>query len=156
MHYGLDNEERCIDLYESICGIKFKRGGVIYSDYSKNHIHSPDAVNEELGIVVESKCTMEREKQIKRFFEGAESNYIPQIINAFACSDTIKEVHWISYSGFAKQLGNVIMNKEIVPIIYKREQFIKEITLGRTNIKSLELKVDEMYDKFVVGEIDKF
>lgn len=156
MQYGLDNEEHAIDLYEIKSGIKFKRGGVIYSDYSKNHIHSPDAVNLESGIVVEVKCTMEREKQIKRFFDGAESSYLPQIINAFACSDSIKEVHWISYSGFCKQLGNVVMNKEIISIIYKRENYLAEILKGRNLIKEIEIKVDDMYNKFVVGNVDEF
>lgn len=156
MQYGIDNEEFAVDLYEIQTGLKFKRGGVIYSDYSENHMASPDAVNDELGIVIEIKCTMERQKQIQRFFEGAETSYLSQIINYFACSDSIKEVHWISYSGFCKQFNDIVINHEIVPIIFKREQFLKEIELGRINIKKIVVQVDEMYNAFVQGNINQF
>ena len=113
MQFGKDNESIALDLYEAKSGIKFIRGGVIFSDYSRIHMASPDGINLELGIVCEIKCTQHGDKQIKRFFEGPEPEYPPQIKNYFAQSNDVKEVHWVSYCPYRPE-------RPLVIHIYKR------------------------------------
>ena len=95
--FGKENESIAIDLYEEKSGLKFERGGVLQSDVCKMHMASPDAINYEKGIVVEVKCTRHGKTHLKRFYNGIESNYKPQIINYFAVDTKINEVHFISY-----------------------------------------------------------
>jgi len=134
MQFGTDNESVALDLYEEKSGIKFERGGVILSDYCEMSMASPDGVNIELGIVAEVKCTQDGSKQIQRFFEGPETGYMPQIKNYFAQSDSVKEVHWISFCPYTPA-------RPLVIHIFKREQFESEIVKGREQIKAIELDV---------------
>jgi hypothetical protein len=135
MQFGIDNEPVALDLYESQSGIKFQRGGVIMSDFSPIHMASPDGVNIELGIVAEVKCTMNGAKHIQRMIEGVESQYLPQVKNYFTVSDSVKEVHWISYCPER-------FEKPLVVIVFKRENFIKEIEAGREAIRDIKARVD--------------
>jgi len=114
MQFGINNETVALDLYEEISGIKFRHGGVILSDFNPIHMASPDGDNEEFGIIAEVKCTQHGSKQIKRFFEGPEPEYPPQIKNYFAVSDSVKEVHWISYCPYRPE-------RRLVIHIYKRD-----------------------------------
>lgn len=114
MQFGIENESKALDLYEEKSGIKFQRGGVIMSDFSMIHMASPDGLNVELGIIAEVKCTQHGMKQIKRFFEGPEPEYPPQIKNYFAVSDDVKEVHWISFCPYRQE-------RQLVIHIYKRD-----------------------------------
>jgi len=119
MEFGLENESTAIDLYERMSGIKFTRGGVIVSDHNDRHIASPDGVNLENGIICEVKCTRNGATQIKRFNKGPESSHMGQIANYFAMSQTVKEVHWISYCPFRPE-------REIVVHVFKRDDIHTE------------------------------
>ena len=113
MQFGIENETKALDLYETKTGYIFERGGVILSDFNPIHMASPDGVNRAFGIVAEVKCTQHGARQIKRFFEGPEPDYPPQIKNYFAVSDDVKEVHWISFCPYRQE-------RELVVHIYKR------------------------------------
>lgn len=117
--FGKENESIAIDLYEEKTGLKFERGGVLQSDTCKMHIASPDATNYERGIVVEVKCTRHGKTHLKRFNNGIESNYKPQIINYFAVDPKIQEVHFISYCPYRPE-------RPLVVQIIKRDTQIYE------------------------------
>lgn len=145
MKYGNENEEHAIDLYEIESGMKFIRGGVILSDYSAIHMSSPDAHNADDPhhvIIVEAKCTLNGDKQVKRFFEGVDPEYMGQIKNYFAVSDDVQEVHFISYCGTRPE-------RELVVKIVKREDVIDDVLKGRIAVKKIETELDRMYDEFL-------
>lgn len=112
--FGKENESIAIDLYEEKSGLKFERGGVLQSDTCKMHMASPDAIIYEKGIVVEVKCTRHGKTHLKRFYNGIESNYKPQIINYFAVDPKINEVHFISYCPYRPE-------RPLVVYVVKRE-----------------------------------
>lgn len=97
MLFGTENEPIARDLYSKESGIEFEQVGCILSDHSDIHLASPDGINQDRGIVLEIKCTQNGAIHLQRFFEGPESDKMPQIINYFAVSDEVKEVHWVSY-----------------------------------------------------------
>jgi hypothetical protein len=134
MQFGTENEPIALDLYEQRTGVKFERGGVLLSDFSEIHMASPDGTNLERGIIAEVKCTMNGETQIKRFVEGIESDKLGQIVNYFACSNDVKEVHWISYCHFRPE-------RDIVSIVFNRETVVK-----RKETKSRGLEVETIAD----------
>ena len=61
--------------------------------------------------------------------------------NAFAVSDEVKEVHWISFCPDR-------FERPIVAFILKREMFKVQIESGRTNIKRLEADINKMESEF--------
>ena len=131
IQFGRENESVGMDLLEAETGIKFLRGGLIFSDESEISIASPDGINLELGIVAEGKCTRDRTKHTQRFFEGPETAYMPQIKNYFVQSDDVKEVWWWSYCPF-------VTIKPLIIKKFKREDFEKDIIEGRKLIKNIE------------------
>lgn len=147
MIFGDENESIAIDLYSQMIGIEFERGGVILSDFSDYHMASPDAINLDKGIVVEVKSTMHGKTQIKRFFNGIDSQYKPQSINYFACSNDVKEVHWISYCPFRPErpIIAIILTRDSIIYADKDPRKSKSIRLvveeGRTKLKALEQDV---------------
>lgn len=153
MQYGLEHEEEAINDYEIKSGIKFKRGGVIVSDFFPEiSMASPDGVNLELGIVVECKCTRFGEKQIQRFVKGPETSMMPQIINYFVQSDTIREVHWFSWCENRPE-------RKIVERIYtpdsmvkdgKTQKSIRELVIeGRLSIQQIQKDLIELHQSFI-------
>jgi hypothetical protein len=142
MQFGTENEPVAIDKYELISGLSFARGGVILSDFSNIHMSSPDAVNIDNGIIVEAKCTMDGHKQLERLREGIDSDKIGQAINYFAVSDSVNEVHWISYCPFRPECEIVahIVNRETKVKIGTKERTVGEwAILGRERLVNLEL-----------------
>ena len=151
--FGRENEKAAIDLYEQISGITFaERGGVIISDYSSLSIASPDAVNLDSGIVCEAKCTMHGKTQIKRFRKGIESDKLPQIINYFAQSDDVKEVHWISYCPFRTErpLVSFIFTPNTVIDEKKKTTIAELVALGRTKLVDFEQELENLKNEFVI------
>ena len=161
MLFGKENESIALDLYEQKSGIKFTRGGVIFSDINPIHIASPDGINIESGIVAEVKCTQHGHRQIKRFFEGPEPDYPPQIKNYFAVSNDVKEVHWISYCPYRPERQLVIhiyrrndiagwvktkVNKETIETPYTIND---EAIEGRKLIDALQSDVIEKQKQFI-------
>ena len=150
--FGRENEKAAIDLYEQISGITFaERGGVIISDHSTLSIASPDAVNLDSGIVCEAKCTMHGKTQIKRFRKGIESDKLPQIINYFAQSDDVKEVHWISYCPFRTErpLVSYIFTPETVIDEKKKTTIAELIVSGRTKLVEFEQELEKLKNEFI-------
>lgn len=150
MQFGIDNEEAAISAYEEKIGWKFTRGGVILSDFSDIHMASPDAIDKENGIVVEIKSTAHGKTQLKRFLNGIDSNYLPQVINYFAVSDDVKEVHWVSYCPFRSE-------RPIISIIFDRGTIIddkKKLTIqdkvieGRSYLPSFEKSLKTLIEDF--------
>lgn len=113
---------------------------MIKSDYSKIHHCSPDGLTD-TGIVLEIKSTDNGAIQLQRFFEGVESSHMPQIINYFAVSDEVKEVHWISYCPYREE-------RPIVPKIFKSEDYKPEIEKARIKIKQIESEINRMIQEF--------
>ena len=154
MQFGNENEPIVIDLYEQLTGIKFDRGGVILSDLSEMHMASPDAINLEKGIVLEVKSTMHGKHQIKRFINGIDSEYVSQVVNYFACSDDVKEVHWVSYCPFRKERPLVIYVFTRDSVIKKatsrtKEQTVNDLViLGRAELKTVESEVEKVKQLF--------
>ena len=148
MLFGIENEGVALDLYSKRYGIEFERGGVLCSDlHEKIHMASPDGINIEKGIVAEVKCTMQGKTQIKRFRKGIDSNYLPQVINYFACSEDVKEVHWISYCPFRPE-------RDLVVIIFKRDTIIeqKETKKNGIEVVTIQDKVNELHEKIAIFE----
>lgn len=139
MLFGRENEPVAIELYSERSGIEFERGGVILSDFSAIHMASPDAVNVERGIVVEAKCTQHGKTQIKRFRKGVDGDKIGQVINYFACSDGVKEVHWISYCPFRPERDLVV------------HIFTRDTVLESKETKARGLEVTTVQDKVIQG-----
>jgi hypothetical protein len=150
--FGRENEKAAIDLYEQISGITFaERGGVIISDYSSLSIASPDAVNLDLGIVCEAKCTMHGKTQIKRFRKGIESDKLPQIINYFAQSDDVKQVHWISYCPFRTErpLVSYIFTPDTIVDEKKKTTIAELVVSGRTKLVEFEQELEKLKNEFI-------
>lgn len=150
IQFGVDNEEPAICEYEARICKKFTRGGVILSDFSPIHMASPDAINEKEGIVVEIKCTSHGKTHLKRFLNGIDSNYLPQVINYFAVSDDVKEVHWVSYCPFRQE-------RPIIAIIFTRDTVIDEkkgttiqhkVNEGRAILPIFEQQVKDLIESF--------
>ena len=142
MLFGIENEEKALDLYSKISGIDFERGGVLVSDkFEDIHMASPDGINVERGIIAEVKCTMQGKTQIKRFRKGVDANYMPQIINYFACSPDVKEVHWISYCPFRPE-------RELVYFIITRETIVESKETKKNGLVEVTVqdKVDELHE----------
>ena len=146
--FGKENESIAIDLYEEKSGLKFERGGVLQSDVCKMHMASPDAINYEKGIVVEVKCTRHGKTHLKRFYNGIESNYKPQIINYFAVDPKINEVHFISYCPYRPERPLVVQIIKRDTEIYnssKKKETVQNVcdntafflSEAETNIKDL-------------------
>ena len=140
IQFGVENEPVAIDLYEQKTGLKFIRGGVIQSDiYPSLHMASPDGITPDDRIVVEAKCTMDGNKQIQRFIEGPEKSHLPQIINYFAASEKVQEVHWISFCPFRPE-------RPLVVHIFKRDT-----VLEKKETKTRGLEVWTVQDKVNAG-----
>jgi len=121
MQFGIDNEPIALSKYSAKSGIAFVQGGVILSDHSNIHMASPDGVSVSMDIVAEIKCTRLGAKHIQRFIEGPESGYIPQVINYFAQSKSVKQVHWISYCPYRPE-------RELVAWVYERTTELEPAT----------------------------
>jgi hypothetical protein len=142
MQFGKDNEPIARELYIKESGIEFGEVGCILSDYSGIHLASPDGLNEPGGIVLEIKCTQNGAKHLKRFFEGVESDHLPQIKNYFAVSDEVKAVHWVSYCPDR-------FERPLVVYIFTREMFAQdEIDKWRSEIRNIEAKLNVMEQSF--------
>jgi len=154
MQFGIDNEPIAMDLLEEYAGMKFRRGGVILSDYSDIHMASPDGVNLDHGVVAEVKCTRYGAKQIQRFIEGPESDKMQQIINYFAQSETVKKVLWASYCPYRPE-------RKLVVWVYERTTELEQATTkkpaytiqdavndGLAGIKVIESKLIDIENAF--------
>lgn len=140
MQFGVENEPVAIDEYESVSGLNFIRGGVLQSErYPSLHMASPDGIIQDGRIVVEVKCTMDGNRQIQRFVEGPEKSYLPQIINYFAVSDNVEEVHWVSYCPFRPE-------RPLVVRVFRRDTIIES-----KETKSRGLEVVTVQDKVDFG-----
>ena len=142
MQFGIDNEPIAREIYAKQSGIDFAEVGAILSDFSPIHLASPDGVNIEQGIVLEIKCTRNGAKHLKRFFEGVDSEYLPQVKNYFAVSDEVKEVHWVSYCPER-------FERPLVVLILTREMFEADIDKGRAEIAKVEAKLAEMTNQYI-------
>jgi hypothetical protein len=138
MLFGKENEPIAIDLYEAQSGLKFERGGVIVSEINPDiHMASPDGITLDCKIIVEVKCTQSGKIQINRFRKGVESKNLPQIINYFAVSNKVEEVHWISYCPFRPEI-------ELVVHIFKRGTIIEtKVLKSGTTVTTIQDKVNE-------------
>lgn len=128
MRFGTENEPVARQLYSEQSGFEFEEVGAIISDFSDIHMASPDGLNSKLGIVLEIKCTMNGAIHIQRFVNGPESSYMPQIINYFAVSDEVKEVHWVSYCPYRAE-------RQLVIVVFTRDSLVKDgkkqVTIGQ-------------------------
>lgn len=141
MQFGIDQEPIARELYSKASGIPFREIGIMYSDHSPIHIASPDGINPDNDIVLEIKCTQDGAIHLQRYFDGPESAYMSQIINYFAISDQIREVHWVSYCPNRPE-------KPMVVKIFYPSDFPVEIQKGRKAIQALEPTLKSMVDKF--------
>lgn len=141
MQFGIDNEEYGAKAYMKYSGIRFGKVGAILSDISDIHIASPDRLNRKRGIVLEIKSTMNGDIHMRRFFEGVDSDYMPQIINYFAVSDDVKEVHWVSYCPFRAERPLVIhkfTRDTVIPDGKATTTINEQVEIGRQRIKQIE------------------
>lgn len=141
MQFGIENEPIARDEYCEQTGILFREVGLIKSDYSDMHHASPDGLSPDNSIVLEIKCTQNGAIHMQRFFEGVESSHMPQIINYFAVSDEVKEVHWLSFCPFREE-------RPIVPYVFKAEHYKDKIDEARIKIKEIESEVNDKIQKF--------
>jgi hypothetical protein len=151
MLFGSEQEPIARQLYSEQSGIIFNQVGMILSEQSAIHHASPDGLSDD-GIVLEIKSTQNGYTQIQRFFEGVESNHIPQILNYFAVSDEVREVHWVSWCPSRTE-------RPLVIYVFTRDSLIKDgkntisigehAVLGRLRIKEIELQLDDMKTKFL-------
>jgi hypothetical protein len=157
MLFGQENEPIALQIYSQRSGIALEHGGVILSDFSPIHMASPDAVNCERGIVVEVKCTMHGKTQLNRFRKGIDSNHLGQVINYFAVSDSVNEVHWLSYCPYRPE-------RDLIVIVFKRDTVISSketkarglevvtiqdvVIQGRTALVGLEKEVNDLVREF--------
>jgi len=140
--FGVENEPIACELYSEMSGIKFNKIGMIKSDYSEIHHASADRLSECQTIVLECKCTRNGAIHLQRFFEGVESSNMPQIINYFAVSDDIKEVHSISYCPYREEKP-IVVNK------FKAEHYQDKIAEARKKIAEIEAEVIKKQQEFV-------
>jgi hypothetical protein len=141
MQFGIDTEPVAAQLYEERTGIKFEEVGMIRSEASAIHHASPDRINFDRGIILEIKCTQDGAIHMQRYFEGVEAAHYPQIKNYFAISDEVKQVHWVSYCPFRPE-------RPLVVHIFNAEDFVSETIKARDEIKKIEIKVQELIEKF--------
>jgi len=136
MQFGIDNEPIARDLYIEKSGINFREVGMIKSDYSDIHHASPDGLSDDNSIVLEIKATDDGSIQLQRFFEGVDTAQMPQLINYFAVSDEIKEVHYVSYCPYREE-------RPIVSYIFKAEHYTDKISEARIKIKQIESEIEK-------------
>lgn len=150
--FGNENESIAIDFYEKKSGLKFERGGVLQNDIIKCHMASPDAIDYENGIVVEVKCTRHGKTHLKRFRNGIDSNYKPQIINYFAVDSKIKEVHFVSYCPFRPERPLVIFIVKRDTKIYessRKMETVQEVCDRSVKlIEQIETEVNDLITNF--------
>lgn len=138
MQFGLDNESEALDKYEKVLGKRLLRGGVMQSDIHKNHMASPDAISEDGEIVVEVKSTRNGSTQLRRYLKGIDNGHKAQVINYFAVSPMVKEVHHVSYCPFRPE-------RELVVTIFTRDTVIERKTyVSKTDVV---ITVQNMVDK---------
>jgi hypothetical protein len=142
IQFGIDNEPIAAELYSEQSGIEFQEVGAILSDHSRIHHASADRLNINRGIVLEIKCTESRAIHLERFFEGPETGYMSQIKNYFAVSDSVKEVHWVSYC------PNMV-EKPLIVRVFHRDQFVNEIPAWREKVAAIEETVKSMVQQFI-------
>lgn len=143
MQFGRDNEDLVLQMYTDKTGIKTEKIGVIFSDFSEIHMASPDAVNIELGIIQEVKCTLKPAIQRQRLFEGIDAKLMPQVISYFALSDEVKEVHWISYCPYAK--GSELIIHTVKSDTVTKDGTIQQIVdKARVKLINIEKQLKEM------------
>jgi len=142
MMFGIENEPIARDKYSGQCGIKFAECGLIQSEQSAIHHASPDGINLERGIVLEIKCTANGAIHLQRFFEGVEPAHIPQIVNYFAVSDEIKEVHWVSYCPERTE-------RPLIVFLFDRDTYTDSIRIAREKITEIEDALKVMKSKFI-------
>lgn len=142
MQFGIDNEDAARELYIEQSGINFNQVGIIKSDYSAIHHASPDGLSDDETICLEIKCTDDGAIHLQRFFEGVESSNMPQIINYFAVSDQIKEVHFISYCPYREE-------RPIVSYVFKAEHYQDKIAEARKRIAEIEAELTKKQNEFV-------
>ena len=154
MQFG--NEQEPIARAEIIrtTGLGFDDGGIIVSDFFPEfHMHSSDGLFE--GIVLEIRSTSNGAIHMRRFFEGPESNYMPQIINPFVCSDDVKEVWWYSWNPY-------VQIKPLIKHVFNRDTVLAEATKtkpaitindlvieGRKQIGLIQTELIEMEERFL-------
>lgn len=151
MAFGLENEEPAAKLYAKQCGIRFAKVGAIISDFSAIHLASPDRLNRKRGIVLEIKCTQHGDIHIERHFEGVDSKYMPQIINYFAVSDDVQQVHWISYCPYRRErpiVSRIFTRDTIIPDGKGTTTIREQVAIGRERIKQIEADLNRMEQDF--------
>lgn len=141
MQFGIDNEQIARDLYIEKSGINFREVGMIKSDYSDIHHASPDGLSDDNSIVLEIKCSDDGAIQLQRFFEGIDTAHMPQIINYFAVSDDVKEVHWVSYCPYREE-------RPLVWYVFKAEHYQDKIKDARAKIAAIEIEIDRKIQEF--------
>ena len=145
MIFGVENEEVALSKYEEQSGVFFKRGGVIISDkHPELHIASPDGITECETIVAEIKCTRHGKTQINRFRNGIDKKYIPQVLNYFAVSDRVKEVHWISYCPYRPEIELVVFVVTRDTIIEKKKTVQDKVNEGLVEMENLKNELDNL------------
>ena len=129
------------ELYSKQSGIEFGEVGCIMSVYSGIHLASPDGLNEQGCIVLEVKCTRNGAKHLKRYFDGIDTEHLPQVKNYFAVSDHVKAVHWVSYCPDR-------FERPLVVYIFTPDMFPADIEKGRDEIRNIEAKLNVMEQSF--------
>lgn len=170
MQYGIDNEDLAIDMFEDETGLSVIRGGVIESNFSSIHMASPDGIIADglldspvfLGdaVVLEVKCTRNGTKHLSRYIEGIDTEYMPQIKNYRACSDSVKVVIFISYCGLRSERPMFfhamcvkgyehLVPEGFVTISYFDDD---EIGKGRNKLKPIEKEIKDIINTFLPKE----
>ena len=142
IQFGIDNESIARDLYSEQSGIEFIEVGCIVSETSDIHLASPDGLNIERGIALEIKCTQNGAIHLERYFNGVEKNYMSQVINYFVVSDDVEQVHWLSYCPYRPE-------RPLIPIIFLRDSFQKEIDSARRKIAEIEKTIEQYKSDFI-------
>jgi len=152
MQFGVDNEDAAREMYIEKTGINFTKVGMIKSDYSDMHHASPDGLSECKTKVLEVKSTENGAIHLQRYFEGVESAYIPQIINYFAVSDEIKEVHFVSYCPYRTErpiVAHIFTLGTVINVSKTKSVTIADIVnQGREQIVMIEKEVKEKIEQF--------
>lgn len=141
MQFGIDTEPMVFDMYRNQSGIDFKQVGAILSDFSPIHMASPDGLEADLGIVLEIKCTLHGAVQVMRYFDGVDPDHMGQIVNYFAVSDDVREVHYVSYCPNRPE-------RPLVVHLIHREAHVVEIDQIRRKVKEAELTLAAMEQSF--------
>lgn len=105
--FGKENECIALDMLSQMTGIGFIHGGVMaHPILPESCMASPDGIDLATGTVAEIKCTMSGATQMRRFYEGPESKYKPQIANYFF--NGANRVLWASYCPFRPERPMVV------------------------------------------------